>query len=62
MDWRSSEPNGLTTENCVEAYSTSNGDGWNDVACTLEFNVICQLQCATLNPTAIPTAEPTSLV
>lgn len=39
-NWKMAEPNGKTTENCVEVERTTGK--WNDISCTASKPFICQ--------------------
>ncbi|XP_071804916.1 perlucin-like protein [Asterias amurensis] len=42
-NWNADEPNGGTSENCVEILSLTGWDGkWNDGPCSNEYHIICK--------------------
>ena len=56
-DWYPNEPDGGSTENCVEM-SLGGNHLWNDIPCSTELNyTICEYR--SLSPTAAPTFSST---
>ena len=42
-NWLTAEPNGGTSENCVEVYTAPAQPTWVDISCTLPRQFMCQV-------------------